>query len=171
MMDASVFSMLLTVAIALATISLTNFVRRTIIKKQDMEKMMEANLFRQELMKAKRRGDQKTLQKLEKRMDYIKKVEFDIMKKNFTVMIISMALFLGAYWATAMSFGNVKIPLPGDFFIPFISQEGALTFYGWYILAFFAVSLPLSKAFGLSMTGGGLAEKSPQDKKQEKKES
>jgi uncharacterized membrane protein (DUF106 family) len=161
MMDASVFSMLLTVAIALATISLTNFVRRTIIKKQDMEKMMEA----------KRRGDQKTLQKLEKRMDYIKKVEFDIMKKNFTVMIISMALFLGAYWATAMSFGNVKIPLPGDFFIPFISQEGALTFYGWYILAFFAVSLPLSKAFGLSMTGGGLAEKSPQDKKQEKKES
>jgi len=130
-----------------------------------MEKMREANLFRQELMRAKRRGDQKTLQRLEKRMDYIKKVELDVMKKNFTVMIISMALFLGAYWGTAMYFGDVEISLPGDFFIPLISQEGALTFYGWYILAFFAASLPLSKAFGLTMAGGGLAEKSAQDKK------
>ncbi|MEM2543759.1 MAG: EMC3/TMCO1 family protein [Nitrososphaerota archaeon] len=168
-MDSNTLSMLLIIITAILLISLTNFIRKSIIKKQDMEKMMEANLFRQELMKAKRRGDQKTIQKLEKRMDYIKKVEFEVMKKNFTVMIISMALFLGAYWAMAMSFGDTKVPLPGDFFIPFITQEGALTFYGWYILAFFAVSLPLSKAFGLSMTGGGLDEKSPQDKKQEKK--
>jgi len=164
-MDANVFSMLFIIAIAAATISLTNLIRRAIIKKQDVEKMREANLFRQELMRAKRRGDQKTLQKLEKRMDYIKKVELDVMKKNFTVMIISMALFLGVYGGMAMYFGDVKISLPGDLFIPFISQEGALTFYGWYILAFFAVSLPLSKAFGLTMAGGGLAEKSTQDKK------
>lgn len=169
-MDPNVFPMLLVVCTAILTISVTNFLRRVLIKKQDIEKMREANLFRQELMKAKRRGDQKTVQRLEKRMDYIKKVEFDIMKKNLVVMGISMVIFLVAYWTLATLFGGVRLSLPGDFFIPFISQEGALTFYGWYILTFFAVSLPLSKAFGLSMTGGGLAEKSPQDKKQEKKE-
>lgn len=168
-MSSSVFYMLLTVAVAALTISLTNFIRKSIIKKQDIEKMMEANLFRQELMRAKRRGDQKTLQKLEKRMDYIKKVEFNVMKKHFAVMIISVALFLATYWIMTMFFGDTKVTLPGDFFIPFITQDGALTFYGWYILAFFAVSLPLYKAFGLSMAGGTLAEKSPQDKKQEKK--
>ncbi|MEM2910690.1 MAG: EMC3/TMCO1 family protein [Nitrososphaerota archaeon] len=162
--------MLLVIIIAILTISLTNFVRKSILKRQDMERMKEVNLFRQELMKAKRRGDQKTIQRLEKRMDYIKKVEFNIMKKNFTVMIISMILFLSTYWILTALFGNMKFPLPGDFSIPFISQEGALTFYGWYILTFFAVSLPLSKAFGLSMMGGGLAEEGPQDKRQEKKE-
>lgn len=168
-MYSNVLSMLLVIIIAMATISTVNFIRKSIIKKQDMEKMMEANLFRQELIRAKRRGDQKTIQKLERKMDYIKKVELNIMKKNFAVMGISMALFLGVYWVVTIYLGDIKIPLPGDFSIPFITHEGALTFYGWYILAFFAVSLPLSKAFGLSMAGGGLAEKSPQDKKQEKK--
>lgn len=164
-MSSSVVSMLLILTTAILTVSLTNFIRKSIIKKQDMEKMMEANLFRQELMKAKRRGDQKTLQKLERRMDYIKKVEINIMKKNFTVMLISMALFLGVYWTVMIFFGDAKVFLPGDFFIPFLTEEGTLTFYGWYIITFFAVSLPLSKAFGLSMMGGGLAEKSPQNKK------
>ncbi len=170
-MNPSSFSMLLIIIIAILTVSITNFIRKSIIKKQDMEKMIEANLFRQELMRAKRRGDQKTIQKLEKRMDYIKKIEFEIMKKNLVVMIISMALFLGVYCIMSMSFGDIGVPLPGDFFIPLITQEGALTFYGWYILVFFAISLPLSKAFGLGMMGGGLAEKSSQDKKQEKKAS
>lgn len=170
-MDEQLFATVLTIVVAMLTISTTSGLRKVLIKKQDMEKMMEANLYRQELMRAKRRGDQKTIQRLEKRKDYIRKVEMEIMKKNLTVMAFSMALFFAVYWLMLSYYGWVTVLLPGDLVIPFLMLDGELSFYGWYLLAFFAVSLPLSKLFGLGMGMGGMgvAEKGAKDKKQERK--
>lgn len=172
-MNEQLFATILTIIVAILTIGTTNILRKALIKKQDLEKMVEVNLYRQELLRAKRRGDQKVLQKLEKKKDYIRKVEINLMKKNLTVLAFSMTIFFMAYWLMISNYAWVSLALPGDFSIPFLSYDGKLSFYGWYLLIFFAVSLPFSKLFGFGagIGGMGIAEKSTKDEKQEKKTS
>ncbi|MEM1965008.1 MAG: EMC3/TMCO1 family protein [Candidatus Caldarchaeum sp.] len=163
--------MVLIAGLAAAISAFTTAIRRLIFKKEDLAKMAEIQAFNKELMTATRKKDQKTLQKLQKKRDYIQKLNAEISKKNLMTMFASLMIFFTVYPVLAGYFGNDVIGfMPAGLEIPFISQNGEIRFYGWFILSFFGVGSPISKLMGISFTGVGVSdvEKKPQDKKQEK---
>ncbi len=147
-------------------------IRRLIFKKEDLAKMAEIQAFNKELMMATRKRDQKTLQKLQKKKEYIQKLNAEVSKKNLIAMFASLMIFFAVYPVLAGYFGDAVIGLtPRGLDIPFISQNGELRFYGWFILSFFGVGSPISKLMGMGFMGAGVSvgETKPQDKKQDKK--
>lgn len=146
--------------------------RRLLLKEEDLKRMQEAAQYRREMMKAMKAGDKKALQRLEKRKDYIQKIEAQTAVKNLATMAISLAIFFSFFtWATNY-YGALEIMrMPDGLDIPFISNGGKIFFYGWYILTVMAMGLPINKFINPrqpSLFGGGeVAETRPKVKKQE----
>ena len=158
------FSIVISLASALA--------RRVLLKEEDLRKMQEAAQYRREMMKAMKAGDKKAIQKLEKRKDYIQKIEAQTAVKNLATMAISIAIFFSFYmWATNYYGAAEIMSMPPGLDIPFISNGGKIFFYGWYILTVMSVGLPINKFINPrqpSLFGGGeVAETKPKVKKQE----
>jgi len=160
------------ILLALATLA----IHKAVLKREDMEKMAEIQAYQRELLNAKRKNDQKTIQKLEKKKEYIQKLNAEVSKKNMIVMFASLIIFFTFYPLAAGFFitpdGQPKTIgyMPSGLDIPFIASEGKLQFYGWFILSFFAVNSPLAKLLGISFSVsevGKHAEKNVKDKKQE----
>lgn len=157
--------------IAVAVSFLTNYLRRRLISPEDMAKMAESQRFKRQLLEAKRKGDKKALQRLMKKQEYYQKIDAEVGKKNIITMFATLAIFYGIYMLLGPiygGYGTVAL-LPGDLFIPFISQGNKLTFIGWFIISLIAVGMPIAKLFGV----GGMpevkkdAQKSLKDEKQE----
>ncbi|MEM2024097.1 MAG: hypothetical protein QXG69_04830, partial [Candidatus Caldarchaeum sp.] len=85
--------MVLIAGLAAAISAFTTAIRRLIFKKEDLAKMAEIQAFNKELMTATRKKDQKTLQKLQKKKDYIQKLNAEISKKNLMTMFASLMIF------------------------------------------------------------------------------
>ncbi|MCS7129492.1 MAG: EMC3/TMCO1 family protein [Candidatus Caldarchaeum sp.] len=152
----------------------TSALRKVVFKKEDLAKMAEIQAFNRELMTATRKKDQKTIQKLQKKREYIQKLNAEVSKKNLITMFASLMLFFTVYPVLAAYFGDSVVGFtPKGFEIPFISDGGELRFYGWFILSFFGVGSPISKLLGISFTGmgGEVGKERPQDKKQDKEKS
>ena len=166
-----VVEMLLISGAAAAISATTTGIRRLVFKKEDYEKMAELQAYNKQLMAATRQKDQKTLQKLQKKKEYMAKLNAEISKKNLFTMFGSLIIFFTAYPLLAGYFGPEAVGvMPPGLDIPFVSQNHELGFYGWFILSFFGVGSPISKILGVSMVGGVLdGEKTSQDKEQEKK--
>ncbi len=151
-------------------------IRKAVLKKEDLEKMAEVQAYQKELLAAQRKKDQKTIQKLEKKKEYIQKLNAEVSKKNLIIMFTSLIIFFTFYPMAAGFFttpdGQPKTIgyTPAGLNIPFIAPDGKLQFYGWFILSFFAVNSPLAKLLGISFSPsevGKSAEKDAKDKKQE----
>ncbi|MEM2061569.1 MAG: EMC3/TMCO1 family protein, partial [Candidatus Caldarchaeum sp.] len=146
--------MMMILSIAAALSSATSVLRKVVFKREDYLKMAELQAYNRELMNATRKKDQKTIQKLQKKKAYIQQINADITKKNLVTMFSSLLLFFTVYPLLVGFFGDVVVgytPIGLD--IPFITEQGQLKFYGWFILSFFAVSSPIAKALGLGLTG------------------
>jgi len=129
------------------TIGVLNAVlRRVIFTKEDLKNMQEAAEYRRELMRAAKEKDTKTLQKLEKRKDYIQKIEAKTFGKNMIIMMASLAIFFTYYyWALSHYGNNPVLEMPPDLHIPFVVINGKVYFFGWYLLTALAFSLPINK--------------------------
>lgn len=140
--------MLIAVVVSVAT----NLLRRKMISREDMLKMVESQLFKKNLLEAKRKNDEKLLQKLLKKQEYYQKVDAQITKKNIITLILTLIIFYGAYLSLGQFYGSVDIiaDLPGDLIIPLISVENKLTVSGWFIISLIALGLPISKILGVS---------------------
>ena len=159
--------LLIAVAVSLAT----NYVRRRLLTPEDMLKMAESQQFKRQLFEAKRKGDQKTLQRLMKRESYYKKIDAEVGKKNIITMFATLGIFYAVWVLLGPIYGGYEAVafLPGDLFIPLISQGNKLGFIGWFILSLFAVGMPIAKVLGVGATppeAGKHAEKSLKDKEQ-----
>jgi uncharacterized membrane protein (DUF106 family) len=122
--------------------------RRVIITKEDMMAMQEVQRFNRELMTALRQKDKKAIERLEKRKEYMQRMQTRILGKNMLLMVLSMAIFFSFFfYANARYQGLELLKMPPGLEIPFISSEGKILFFGWYLLTFFAVSLPINKFF------------------------
>jgi len=169
-----IVEMMIISGMAAAISAATTGLRKIIFKKEDFAKMAEIQAFNKELMAATRKKDQKTIQKLQKRKEYIQKLNAEVSKKNLMTMFASMMIFFTVYPFLASFYGDDVIGYtPRGLNIPFITDEGKIRFYGWFILSFFGVGSPISKLMGLSLTGmgGQVGEEKPQDKKHRKEES
>ncbi len=167
-----VLEMIMISGIAAAVSAATAGIRRLIFKKEDLAKIAEIQAFNRELIRARQKKDQKALQKLQKKKEYIQKLNAEISKKNLLTMLASLMILFIVYPILAGYFGDTVIGLtPRGLDIPFISQNGELRFYGWFILSFFGVGSPIAKLMGIGLTGAGTSDgkTKPQDKKQDKK--
>ncbi|MEM4417148.1 MAG: EMC3/TMCO1 family protein [Nitrososphaerota archaeon] len=166
-----VLEMLAVLGVAAGISAVTTGIRRVIFKEEDMRKMAEIQAFNRELLAAQRKKDAKAIQKLQSRKEYIQKLNADVSKKNMLIMFSSMIIFFTVYPLLSGFFGATQLgSMPPGLNIPFISTNGGLYFYGWFILSFFAVGSPIAKILGISplgMGGQGVEEK-PQDKGEKK---
>jgi len=163
--------LLMITGIAVGLSAITNGIRKVVLKKEDLERMAEVQAYNRELLAAQRKKDQKTIQKLQKRKEYIQKANMQVTKKNMIVMFSSFFIFIVIYPFVASFFPQPVGVMPTGLDIPFVSRGGQILFYGWFILSFFGVSGPLSKAMGVSLSSGGLlpgAAEKPEDKKPQK---
>ena len=143
-------SMLEIFIIAFAVSFATNFLRRKILTPEDMAKMMESQKFKRTLLEAQRKGDKKTLQRLMKKQEYYRKIDAEVGKKNFLILLVSITIFYLVFLGILTPvYGGLEAValLPGDMMIPLISSGNKLTSLGWYILSLFAVGFPLGKLF------------------------
>jgi len=142
--------------IAIGVSLLTNYLRRRIMSPADMAKMAESQRFKRQLLEAKRKGDQKTLQRLMKKQEYYRKIDAEVGKKNMITMFATLGIFYAIYMLLGPLYGGYQVVaiLPGDLTIPFLSQGNKLSFIGWFILALIAVGMPIAKVFGV----GGMPE-------------
>ncbi|MEM1942896.1 MAG: EMC3/TMCO1 family protein [Candidatus Caldarchaeum sp.] len=162
-----IVEMMIISGMAAAISATTTGLRKIIFKKEDFAKMAEIQAFNRELMAATRKKDQKTIQKLQKKKDYIQKINAEVSKKNLVTMFASMMIFFTVYPFLASFYGDTVVGYaPQGLNIPFITDRGEIRFYGWFILSFFGVGSPISKVMGLSITGMGVpdGQEKPQDK-------
>ncbi|MCF8885421.1 MAG: EMC3/TMCO1 family protein [Nitrososphaerota archaeon] len=147
-MNAIIEIMLIALVVSVAT----NLLRRKMISREDMLKMAESQLYKKSLLEARRKNDEKLLQKLLKKQEYYQKVDAQIAKKNIITLILTLIIFYVAYLALGQFYGSTNIiaNLPGDLIIPLISIENKLTVSGWFIISLIALGLPISKILGVS---------------------
>ncbi len=158
--------------IAVAVSVATNYVRRRLVTPEDMRKMAESQQFKRQLFEAKRKGDEKALQRLMKREAYYKKIDAEVGKKNLITMFATLGIFYAVWVLLGPIYGGYEAVafLPGDLTIPLLSQGDRMSFIGWFILSLFAVGMPIAKVLGVGMAPqevGKGAEKSVKDEKQE----
>lgn len=140
----------------------TNLLRKKIITREDALKMGESQLYKKSLLEARRRGDEKQIQKLMKKQEYYRKIDAEIAKKNIITLFATLAIFYLAFIFLTQIYGDgVVANLPSDLIIPLISSGNKLTVAGWFIISLIAVGLPISKILGV----GGVPELSKEAEK------
>lgn len=134
----------------------TNLIRRKLISREDTLKMAESQLYKKSLLEARKKGDEKLIQKLMKKQEYYQKIDAQIAKKNIITLFATLAVFYLAYILLGQIYSiDIEVAkLPGDLVIPFISQGNQLTAAGWFIISLIAAGLPISKILGV----GGMPE-------------
>lgn len=134
--------------------------RRVVLSKEDMLAMQEVTKFNRELMKALREKDKKAIERLERKKEYMQKIQARIFGKNMLLMVISMTVFFTFFFFANARYGHTPLlVMPPGLNIPFISVDGKMEFFGWYLLTFFSVSLPIGKFLSLRMTSTAPAKK------------
>ncbi len=128
--------------------------RRVILRKEDLMAMQEIQKYNRELMSAIRQKDKKTIERLEKKKEYMQRMQSRILGKNMILMMVSMIIFFSFFFFASARYRDMELlVMPPGFEIPFVSSNGKISFFGWYLLTFFAVSLPINKFLG-AKTGG-----------------
>lgn len=133
-------------------------------------KRAEIAQFRTELLKVKKQGDKKALAKLQKKQEYINKLNAEIGKKTMIVLPITAVPLIIIFTFFQSFYGNsIILVLPSGMELPFISSGNNVHFVGWYLLSFFVFSLPLQRMLGLGMAEPRGEAKSGETQAQNKK--
>ena len=140
-----------TLAIMGITLVLSVFTSFIGVRSLDLEQyrrmMIESNKARKELMDATRSGNQRRIDKAQKRqndlMQQQSKMSMDRMKSSmlFTIPLLLVWPSLGRF------FGDTIVAFfPFDF--PYIPRE--FSFFQWYLLCSFSLNVILNRVFGLT---------------------
>jgi uncharacterized membrane protein (DUF106 family) len=142
------YATLAIIAITLTLATITSFIGvRSLDLEQYKRLMIESARARSEVMEATRSGNQRRIDKAQKRqselMQQQSKMSMDRMKSSmlFTLPLILVWPSLGRF------FGDIVIAyFPFDF--PYIPRE--FTFIQWYLLCSFTLNVFLNRIFGLT---------------------
>ena len=141
-------STLLTLAIAGSLALVSTAANRLLVDvKRVAQVTKEVNAWRKEFERARKANDKQLLAKLTKKQQAMMKLQsrvaFDRMKVSFIFIIpfwvvwIVLSSFFGA---NVVAFAPFQIPLAGD----------KLSFFSWYLICSFTISLPLARIFGVN---------------------
>jgi len=145
-------------AVACTLSVITTSVNRLLVNVKRIKSVMkEVNAWREELNKAKKSNDQQKVAKAMKKQQPIMKLQskmmWDRMKVSFIFLAPFWIIFMvlsGFYAGTVVAFSPFRIPflLSGNVDPQYGGTE--MPFFSWYIISSFAVSLPLSRIFGIN---------------------
>lgn len=153
------------VSFILAIFSLS--ISKIVLGEETLRKMRESTLWKRKLLEAKRNKDEKLLAKLEKKREYMEKINAEIASKQLKITLITIIpSFLSFYFLSTLYGVNAVALMPKGMSIPFLSHpDGGLPFFTWYLLTFFAIYNPLSKFFKISIGVEEYAEEGIKNKK------
>lgn len=153
------------VSFILAIFSIT--ISKIVLGKETLRKMHESTLWKRELLNARKNKDEKLLAKLEKKREYMEKIDAEVASKQLKVTLITIIPSFLSFYYLSINYGvNPVALMPKGMIIPFLSHpDGGLPFFTWYLLSFFAIYNPLSKLFKISIGVEEDAEKSFKNKK------
>ena len=108
---------------------------------------IESHKVRKELMDATKSGNQRRIDKAQKKqqelMSQQSKISMDRMRSS---MLFTLPLLL--FWGTLRNFFGTTIIAYFPFDVPYIPREFA--FFNWYLLCSFAFNVILNRIFGMS---------------------
>jgi len=141
-------STLLTLTIAGVLALITTTANRFLVDvKRAATVMKEVNEWRKEFEKARKSNNKKLLAQLTKKQQAMMKLQsevaFDRMKVSFIFLVPFWAVWLvlsGSFGQTVVAHSPLQIPFAGV----------NLSFFYWYLICSFTISLPLSRAFGIN---------------------
>jgi uncharacterized membrane protein (DUF106 family) len=141
-------STLLIVAIAGALALASTSANRLLVDvKKAARVTREVNAWRKELAKAKKSNDKQLLARLTKKQQAMMKLQsktaFERMKVSFIFIIPFYAVWIvlsGFFGQNIVAVSPIPIPIAGE----------QLSFFYWYLICSFTISLPLAKLFGVN---------------------
>ena len=141
-------STLLTLTIAGALALITTTANRFLVDvKRAAAVTKEVNAWRKEFDKARKSNDKKLLAQLTKKQQGMMKLQsqvaFGRMKVSFIFLVPFWLVWIvlsGSFGQTVVAHSPIEIPFAG----------ANLSFFYWYLICSFAVSLPLSRVFGIN---------------------
>ncbi len=141
-------STLLTLTIAGALAIITTTANRFLVDvKRAAAVTKEVSAWRKEFDKARKSNDKKLLAQLTKKqqpmMKLQSKVAFDRMKVSFIFLVPFWLVWIvlsGSFGQIVVAHSPIQIPFAG----------ASLSFFYWYLICSFTISLPLSRAFGIN---------------------
>jgi uncharacterized membrane protein (DUF106 family) len=141
-------STLLTLTIAGTLALITTAANRFLVDvKRAAAVTKEVNAWRKEFDKARKSNDKKLLAQLTKKQQGMMKLQsqvaFGRMKVSFIFLVPFWLVWIvlsGSFGQTVVAHSPIEIPFAG----------ANLSFFYWYLICSFAVSLPLSRVFGIN---------------------
>lgn len=141
-------STLLTLTIAGALALITTTANRFLVDvKRAAAVTKEVNAWRKEFDKARKSNDKKLLAQLTKKQQAMMKLQSQVAFDRMKVSFIFLAPFWLVWIVLSGSFGQTVVA-HSPIEIPFAGAN--LSFFYWYLICSFAVSLPLSRVFGVN---------------------
>jgi len=141
-------STLFTLMVAGVLALVTNSANRFLVDvKRAATVTKEVNAWRKEFEKARKSDNKKLLAQLTKKQQAMMKLQsevaFDRMKVSFIFIIPFWLVWIvlsGSFGPTVVAHSPIQIPFAG----------ANLTFFYWYLISSFTISLPLSRVLGIN---------------------
>ena len=141
-------STLLTLAVAGSLALATTGANRLLVDvKRAAQVTKEVNAWRKEFNAARKSNDKQRLAKLTKKQQPMMKLQsqvaFDRMKVSFIFLIPFYLVWIvlsGFFGQSIVAFSPIPIPVVGE----------QLSFFYWYLICSFTISLPLTKLLGIN---------------------
>ena len=129
--------------------------QRVISREQIIEWQKEINAWNEEKKIATKLGDKKLLAKLKRREKRILQIQSKMFKKQMTVFLLNLIIFIGVWQVLIFYLGNKTVAyLP--FSIPFItgSPPYPLNLFYWYVICSMTSTTIVSRILGVPMGFG-----------------
>jgi len=141
-------STLLTLAIAGSMGLISTAANRLLVDvKRIADVTKEVNAWRKEFDRARKSNDKQLLAKLTKKQQAMMKLQSRVAFDRMKVSFIFIIPFWGV-WIVLSSFFGENVVAFSPLQIPFVGTD--LTFFAWYLISSFFISLPLSRIFGIN---------------------
>jgi len=141
-------STLLTMAIAGVLAVITTAANRLLVDvKRVAQVTREVNAWRKEFEKARKSNDKQLLAKVTKKQQAMMKLQSQVAFDRMKVSFIFIAPFW-AVWIVLSSFFGQNVVAFSPIQIPFVGTN--LTFFYWYLICSFTISLPLTRISGVN---------------------
>lgn len=107
----------------------------------------EVNAWRKEFQKAKKSNDKQLLAKLTKKQQPMMKLQSKVAFERMKVSFIFIIPFWGIWIVLSSFFGQTVVAF-SPIELPFAGTQ--LSFFYWYLICSFTISLPLTRIFGIN---------------------
>ena len=140
------YSTFFIIGLALMLALITSITQKRFVNIEEAKKFRsQMSELRKQMWEARKKGDKKTLAKLQRKQAQLMRESGKVLSKQTQVSLFTMIPFLILFWVLYGFFGNTPVAF-SPFPIPYGTIEGTkLTFWLWYLLSAMAINLPITR--------------------------